>query len=338
MAFLPVPLIWSADDASSRKRKAARMADARKIIIDTDPGQDDAVAILLALASSEIDVLGITAVAGNVPLRLTEKNARRICELAGRPDIRVFAGAARPMVRQLVTAEEVHGKTGLDGPDLPEPTMPLQSTHGVDFIVETLLAEEPGTVTLCPLGPLTNIALALNRAPEIAARIERIVLMGGGFFEGGNTTPAAEFNIYVDPHAADVVFRSGIPIVMMPLDVTHKALTTSSRIAAFRALGNAVGIATAEMLEFFERFDEGKYGTDGGPLHDPCVIAWLIEPGIFKGRECNVTVETGSELTMGMTVVDWWGVTKRPKNALVIRDVDHQRFFDLLVERLGRLP
>jgi purine nucleosidase len=313
------------------------MPAAQKIIIDTDPGQDDAVAILLALASPELDVLGITAVAGNVPLKLTEKNARKVCELAGRPEIKVYAGAIRPLVRPLVTAEYVHGKTGLDGPDLPEPKMPLQKEHAVDFIVETLMEEESGTVTLCPLGPLTNVALALIREPRIAKRIRQIVLMGGGFFEGGNTTPTAEFNIYVDPHAADVVFRSGVPIAMMPLDVTHKALTTKKRVAAFRKLGTKVGTATAEMLEFFERFDEEKYGSDGGPLHDPCVIAYLLQPKLFGGREVNVSIETASELTMGMTVVDWWGVTKLPKNATVMRDIDSDGFFDLLVERLGRL-
>ena len=313
------------------------MPDKRKIIIDTDPGQDDAVAILLALASPELDVVGITAVAGNVPLRLTEKNALKICELAGRRDVKVFSGAIRPLVRQLVTAEHVHGKTGLDGPDLPEPTMKLQEQHAVDFIVETLMREEAGTVTLCPLGPLTNIALALVREPRIAPRIKEIVLMGGGFFEGGNVTPAAEFNIYVDPHAADVVFRAGVPIVVMPLDVTHKALTTARRVEAFRAMGSKVGDATAALLDFFERFDEEKYGTDGGPLHDPCVIAYLLKPELFKGRHCNVSVETASDLTMGMTVIDWWGVTDRPKNATVMRDIDSDGFFALLTERLGRL-
>ncbi|MFD9900740.1 nucleoside hydrolase [Mesorhizobium sp. NPDC059025] len=313
------------------------MPDKRKIIIDTDPGQDDAVAILLALASPELDVVGITAVAGNVPLRLTEKNALKICELAGRRDVKVFSGAIRPLVRQLVTAEHVHGKTGLDGPDLPEPTMKLQEQHAVDFIVETLMREEPGTITLCPLGPLTNIALALVREPKIAPRIKEIVLMGGGFFEGGNVTPAAEFNIYVDPHAADVVFRSGVPIVVMPLDVTHKALTTAKRVEAFRRMGSKVGDATASLLDFFERFDEEKYGTDGGPLHDPCVIAYLLKPELFKGRHCNVSVETASDLTMGMTVVDWWGVTDRPKNATVMRDIDSDGFFGLLTERLGQL-
>ncbi|PTE08276.1 nucleoside hydrolase [Mesorhizobium helmanticense] len=313
------------------------MPQPRKIIIDTDPGQDDAVAILLALGSAELEIVGITAVAGNVPLKLTEKNARKICELAGRPDIKVYSGAIRPLVRELVTAEEVHGKTGLNGPDLPEPKMKLQDQYAVDFIVETLMKEQSGTITLCALGPLTNVALALIREPRIAPRIKEIVLMGGGFFEGGNVTPTAEFNIYVDPQAADVVFKSGIPIVMMPLDVTHKALTTATRTQAFRKLGTRVGTATAEMLEFFERFDEEKYGTDGGPLHDPCVIAYLLKPELFKGRNCSVTVETASELTMGMTVIDWWGVTKRTKNAMVMRDIDHDAFFAMLVERLGRL-
>lgn len=313
------------------------MTAARKIIIDTDPGQDDALALLLALASPELDVLGITAVACNVPLALTEKNARKICELAGKPGTKVFAGAIRPLVRDLVTAEHVHGRTGLDGPDLPEPEMPLQDGHAVDFIIDTLMAHGEGEITLCPLGPLTNIALALNREPRIATRIREIVLMGGGFFEGGNVTPTAEFNIYVDPHAADVVLRSGVPVVMMPLDVTHKALTTRARIAAIRALDTKVGAACAELLEFFERFDEEKYGTDGGPLHDPCVIAYLLKPELFTGRSCNVTVETGSELTMGMTVIDWWRVTDRPENALVMRDIDDDGFFTLLTERLARL-
>ena len=310
---------------------------ARKIIIDTDPGQDDAIAILLALASPELEILGITAVAGNVPLQLTQVNARKICELANRTDIKVYAGAIRPLMRPLVTAEHVHGKTGLDGPDLPEPTMPLQEQHAVDFIVETLRREEAGSVTLCPLGPLTNIALALNRAPDIAPRIREIVLMGGGFFEGGNITPAAEFNIYVDPEAAKIVFESGVPVIVHPLDGTHKVLTTAARIKAFRDLDTNVGTATAELLEFFERFDEEKYGTDGGPLHDPNVIAYLLRPEIYSGRHCNVEIETKSELTLGMTVIDWWGVTDRPKNAFVVRDVDDNAFFEMLTERLAML-
>lgn len=310
----------------------------RKIIIDTDPGQDDALAILLALASPELEVLGIVAVAGNIPLKLTEANVRKVCEVASRPDVKVYAGSTRPMVRQLVTAEHVHGQTGLDGYELPDPTMPLQDGHGVDFIIDTLMAEEPGTVTLCPLGPLTNIGIALVREPKIASRIKEIVLMGGGCFEGGNITPAAEFNIYVDPHAAEVVFGSGVPIVMMPLDVTHKVLTTEKRIAAMRGIGTRVGEVAAAWLEFFERFDEAKYGTDGGPLHDPNVIAYLIRPELYSGRHCNVEIETASPLTIGETVVDWWGVTDRRKNALFIRDVDADGFFALLTERLARLP
>ena len=310
----------------------------RKIIIDTDPGQDDAVAILLALASPEdIEVLGITCVAGNVPLDLTTRNARIVCELAGKTDVKVFAGCDRPLGRELVTAEHVHGKTGLDGPVLPEPTMPLQDGHAVDFIIDTLRDHAPGTVTLCPLGPLTNIATALEKAPDIANRIAKIVLMGGGYFEGGNITPVAEFNIYVDPQAADIVFKSGVPIVVMPLDVTHKALVTAARNDAFRNIGSPVGVAVAEMTEFFERFDKEKYGSEGAPLHDPCVTAYLIRPDLFTGRHVNVEIETQSELTMGMTVADWWGVTDRAPNATFMGDIDADGFFGLLTERLARL-
>lgn len=310
---------------------------AEKIIIDTDPGQDDAVAILLALASPEIEVLGLTCVAGNVPLPLTTKNALTICELAGRTDIPVHVGCERPLERTLVTAEHVHGKTGLDGITLPDPVMAPAEGHAVDFLIETLRREAPGTVTLCPIGPLTNIATALRDAPDIAPRIKRIVLMGGAYFEVGNITPAAEFNIYVDPEAADIVFRSGVPLVVMPLDVTHKALTTRPRIEAFRALGTKVGKAVASWTDFFERFDMEKYGSEGAPLHDPCTIAWLLKPGLFAGREINVEIELEGRLTTGMTVADWWRVTKRPANALFIRDVDADGFYGLLTERLGRL-
>ncbi len=314
------------------------MTNPQSLIIDTDPGQDDAVAILLALASPEINLLGITTVAGNVPLALTEVNARKICDLAGRQDVPVFAGLSRPMVRALVTAEHVHGRTGLDGPDLPPPVTPLQDQHAVDFMIDTIRAEPAGSVTIAPIGPLSNVAMALQRAPDIAPRIRQIVLMGGGCFEGGNITPAAEFNIYVDPHAAAIVFAAGIPITMMPLDVTHKALTTARRNKALRDLGNRTGLAVAEMLDFFERFDEAKYGSDGGPLHDPCTIAWMLAPEIFSGRHCNVEIETASELTMGMTVIDWWQVSGRKHNALVIGDLDANAFFDLIATRLARLP
>ncbi|MDP2120754.1 MAG: nucleoside hydrolase [Hoeflea sp.] len=309
----------------------------RKIIIDTDPGQDDAAAIMLALASPEIEVLGITAVAGNVPLALTARNAGIVTEICGRGDVPVHAGATAPLKRKLVTAEHVHGKTGLDGVDPFEPARPLEAMHAVDFIIETLRREPEGTVTLCALGPLTNLATVFERAPGVVARVKEIVLMGGGFFEGGNITPSAEFNIYVDPEAADIVFSSGAPITMMPLDVTHMVLTTRARVERLRANANRPSLAMAGMLEFFERFDERKYGTDGGPLHDPTVIAWLIDPGMFGGRACNVRIETASELTLGATVVDWWKVTGLPENAFVVKDVDSDRFFDLFIERLGRL-
>jgi purine nucleosidase len=310
---------------------------ARKIIIDTDPGQDDAVAILLALASPELEVLGITAVAGNVPLPLTQRNARIVCELAGRPEVRVFAGCEAPIARKLVTAEHVHGKTGLDGPQLADPVMPLQDQHAVEFIIDTLRREPAHTVTLCPLGPLTNIAVAFQRAPDIVARVQQIVLMGGAYFEVGNITPAAEFNIYVDPEAARIVFASGVPLVVMPLDVTHKALTNRARIEAFRALGTEPGRMVAEWTDFFERFDMAKYGSEGAPLHDPCVIAYLLAPQLFAGRHINVEIETQSELTLGMTVADWWGVTGRAANALFIGSVDADAFYALLTERIGRL-
>jgi purine nucleosidase len=311
----------------------------RKIIIDTDPGQDDAVAILMALASpAELDVLGVVAVAGNVGLHHNANNARKIVELAGRPDIPVYAGCARPMRRHLVTAEHVHGETGLNGPDLPEPTIPLQEQHGVDYIIDTLMAAEPGTITLCTLGPLTNIAMALVKQPAIAERIAEIVMMGGAYFEVGNITPAAEFNIYVDPEAADVVLRCGAPITVLPLDVTHQVQSTPERLQAILGLGNRSGKAVYDMLTFSETFDLNKYGWAGAPLHDPTVIAYLLQPKLFEGRHCNVTIETASELTIGMTVVDYWHVTGKARNATYLRDGNAEGFYQLLTERLARLP
>ncbi|RDC73140.1 nucleoside hydrolase [Rhodovulum sp. 12E13] len=310
----------------------------RKIIIDTDPGQDDAVALLLALASpDELEVLAITAVAGNVPLELTARNARTVCELARISHVPVHAGCAAPLSRRLVTAEHVHGKTGLDGADLPAPTLPLASMGAVEAIVHHVRREPPGTVTLCPLGPLTNIATALRHAPDIAERLGGIVLMGGAYFEVGNVTPAAEFNIYVDPEAAAEVFGSGIDITVLPLDATHRALITPDRLQAIAGIGTPVARAVAGWLDFYERFDLEKYGGAGGPLHDPCVIAHLLAPDLFSGRRINVEIETVSELTRGMTVADWWGVTDRPANAHFVGHVDADAFFRLLTERLARL-
>ena len=310
----------------------------RPVIIDCDPGHDDALAILLALGSpDELEVLAITVVAGNVALPLTEKNARQICELAGRADLRVYAGCARPLVRELVTAEYVHGKTGLDGPELPEPRMPLADAHAVDAIVDVLRAHAPGTVTLCPTGPLTNIAMVLRKAPDVVPRIREIVLMGGAIGLG-NVTPAAEFNIYVDPHAAEVVFEAGVPLVMLGLDVTHQALLTPDRLQTIRDIGTPLSRTVVELLEFYGIYDQTRRGRVGAPLHDPCVIAYLLDPALFGGRACHVAIETQGEHTLGRTVVDWSRRTRHAPNATVIDQIEADGFFALLTERLGRLP
>jgi purine nucleosidase len=312
---------------------------ARRIIIDTDPGIDDAVAILLALAApEELEVLGIVAVAGNLPLALTERNARQTCELAGRPDLSVYAGCARPLLRPLATASGIHGDALRDRLQLPEPAMPLQERHGVDFLIEALRAAEAGTITLCALGPLTDIAMALVKAPDTAARIGELVVMGGAGFELGNVTPAAEFNIHADPHAAEIALASSIPITMIPLDVTHQVLSTPPRLAALRALGNRTGPAVAELLADFEEARTARFGSRGRALHDPCVVAYLLCPALFAGREVNVAVETASPLTLGMTVVDWWGVTGRSVNARFMTTADVEGLYELLTEKLARLP
>jgi purine nucleosidase len=312
---------------------------ARSIILDCDPGQDDAVAILLALASpEELEVLGITTVAGNVPLVKTQRNARLMCDLAGRKAIKVFAGCPRPMVRDLVTAEYVHGREGIDGAEVRDPETPLQERHAVDFLVEALRGAKDGSVTLVPMGPLTNVASALVKAPDILPKVREIVLMGGALREGGNTTPSAEFNIYVDPHAAKVVFECGRPLVVMGLDVTHQVLATPRRVERIERLATRTGRAVSGMLRYFNRFDVEKYGIEGGPLHDPCTVAYLLKPDLFQGKRVRIDVEAGSELTMGATAVDFWGVTRKEPNALWVHRVDADGFFDLLTERLARLP
>jgi purine nucleosidase len=308
---------------------------ARRIIIDCDPGQDDAVALFLAFASPELELLGITTVGGNVPLELTHRNARMMCDIAG-SDVRVFAGCDKPMRRELKTAEYIHGETGINGIDVFEPTTPLQEQHGVDFIIETLLAADDESITLVPTGPLTNIGTVIDREPAVLPKIKRIVLMGGAMREGGNRTPSAEFNILVDPEAADIVFRCGRPITQMGLDVTHKVLSTKERVNRIAALDNPVADATAGMINFFERYDMSKYRAKGAPLHDPCTIAWLIRPELFMGKDCNVAIETQSELTLGHTAVDFWHVTDRPNNVHWVYDVDSDGFYDLLTERLAR--
>ena len=301
----------------------------RRIIIDTDPGIDDAVAILLALGSPELKVEGIVAVAGNLPLDITERNARAICEFAGRPDIPVYAGCSRPMTRTLLTAEHFHGASGLGTWLLPEPAAPLQPRHGIDFTIDLLRAAAPKSVTWCALGPLTDVAMTLVKAPDIAAGVAELVLMGGASRALGNTTPAAEFNIHVDPHAAAIVFDSGMPITMVPLDVTHQVRSTAPRIERIRSLGTPATAAVAELLT----------PTGAGPdaLHDPCVIAYLLAPELFGGAKVNVAVECESALTMGMTVVDWRGISGRPANATVLHTVDADGFYTLLTERIARL-
>ena len=309
----------------------------RPIIIDCDPGQDDAIGLLLAMSSpDELDILGVTTVAGNVPLELTERNARQICDIAGRSDVSVYAGCSKPMVRDLVTAEHVHGNTGIDGIDIVEPKQPLEEKHAVDFIVETLNAADKESITLVPMGPLTNIGQAITKDPAILGKVDQIVLMGGAMREGGNISPSAEFNILVDPHAADLVFRCGRPITVMGLDVTHQVLSTPERRDRIRAIDNDAARATAGMLDFYNRHDSVKYGIKGAPLHDPCTVAYLLKPELFEGKLCNISVETKSELSMGNTAVDFWHVTDRPKNATWMHTADADGFYDLLVERLSR--
>jgi purine nucleosidase len=311
----------------------------RKIVIDTDPGIDDAVAILFALAAPDaLEVVGIVAVAGNLPLARTERHVRQMCELAGRPDIAVFAGCGQPMLGPLRTAAAIHGDDLGAILGLPEPAMPLQPGHGVDFIIDTLRAAAPGSMTLCALGPLTDIALALVKAPEIAPGIGELVVMGGAGFELGNVTPAAEFNIHVDPHAAAIVLDSGVPLTMIPLDLTHRVQTTPPRLAALRALPNRCGPAAAALLARFAAARTSRFEARGLALHDPCVIAYLLRPDLFGGREVNVAVETASPLTRGATVVDWWGVTGGPKNAKFMAEADADGVYELLRVQLTGLP
>jgi purine nucleosidase len=294
----------------------------RRILIDTDPGIDDAVAILLALASPELRVEGIVAVAGNLPLGVTEANARAICELARRLDIAVHAGCSRPITRPPITAEHFHGSSGLGTLVLPPPTMALGREHGVDFTIDLLRRAPPKSIALCALGPLTNIAMALIKAPDIAERVGELVLMGGASRALGNTTPAAEFNIHADPHAAQVVFDSGLPVTMIPLDVTHQVRSTPERVARLAALGTPLAVAVAELLR--------PSGTGPSALHDPCVIAYLLAPDLFQGSRVNVAIECESALTLGMSVVDWRGVSSRPANAHVLHTVDADGVYALL--------
>jgi inosine-uridine nucleoside N-ribohydrolase len=298
------------------------------IVIDCDPGHDDAIAILLALASPEVELRGISTVAGNQTLDKTTRNALKVLELADRTDVPVVAGADSPLRRTLRTAANVHGESGLDGPDLPEPT-----TKTVDGDVVEVLADwlEPGVV-LVPTGPLTNIARLLERHPRMT---ERIVWMGGAIAEG-NVTPAAEFNAYVDPEAAQAVFESGIDVTMIGLDITHKALFDRTHAERLRGAGKA-GRAVAELADFFLEFHRRRYRFDGAPIHDAMAVAHVIDPTLVTTLECNISIETDSRFCDGRTVVDRWLVTDLPRNAHAGIDVDADRFLELLVERIGSL-
>jgi purine nucleosidase len=305
------------------------------IIIDTDPGQDDAVAILLAIAAKDrLDLRAIMAVAGNAPVTQTTANAIRICELAQRTDVPVLKGAEGPLVFPLETAEFVCGPDGLAGANLPQPKGPARKEHAVTFLIEYLRAEGERTVTLCTLGPLTNIAMALRLAPEIKSSIKRIILMGGAM-NLGNMTPAAEYNFYVDPQAAGVVLNSGIPLVMLGLNLTHQAVGTSEHNAAFAAFGTATGRAIHGMLT---RPRPGGLGTKGHPLHDPCVIAFVLWPDLFTGRDCHVEIDMSDGPLRGRSTVDWNGRLKKPANAFVVDTVDSPALFDRMIKELSMLP
>jgi inosine-uridine nucleoside N-ribohydrolase len=302
------------------------------IVVDCDPGHDDAIAILLALASPEVELRGITTVAGNQTLDKTTRNALVVLEVAGRTDIPVAAGAAGPLRRELRTAAHVHGESGLDGPVLPEPSAGPVDGHAADILAGLI---EPGVV-LVPTGPLTNVALLLERHPDVRERLERIVWMGGAIGEG-NITPAAEFNAFVDPEAAAAVFASGVAITMVGLDVTHRALFTRAHADRLRASGRA-GRFVAELSDFFQSFHERSYGFAGSPIHDALAVAHVVDPTLTATRRANVAVETASELCDGRTVVDLRGVTGREANAEVGVDVDAERFLELLCARIESLP
>jgi purine nucleosidase len=302
------------------------------IILDCDPGHDDAIALLLALASPEVEVLGVTTVHGNQTLEKTTANALRVLDLAGRSDVPVAAGADRPLARELTVASHVHGDSGLDGPTLPPARHDPLGEHAVDFLERTIAAS-PVPVTLVPTGPLTNVALLLERTG--GADVERIVSMGGAAAEG-NMTPAAEFNIWADPEAAQAVYHAGVDVTMIGLDVTHLALTTPAIQARLRAAG-AIGSFVADLVDFFAVYHRETYGWDGAPIHDAVAVAHVIQEGLVTTIDRNVEIELESDLCRGRTVVDRWRRSDRPVNAHVGVDLDVDRFFDLLVERIGRL-
>ena len=304
------------------------------VILDCDPGHDDAIALLLALASPRLRLIGVTTVSGNQTLEKTTANAIRVLDYLSRADLPVLAGASAPLVRERRVAADVHGETGLDGPDLPPPSRQPGATHAIDWIAREL-TDSDERITLAATGPLTNVALFLARYPELSARIERIVLMGGAIGEG-NVTPAAEFNIWADPEAALRVFTSGIELTMVGLDVTHQALLTPARVNRLGAAGRA-GRLVADLFEFFSRFHRDRYGWTGAPVHDAVAIAHLIDDTLLGTKPCGVVVDTGPEPSRGRTYVDLYGRTDWERNCQVAVTIDSERFLELLVERISSL-
>jgi len=308
------------------------------VIIDCDPGHDDALMLMLAHGSGRFDIKAVTISAGNQTQAKTLQNALKVLTLIGATDVPVYHGADKPLFRELVIADYVHGETGLDGPSLPLPVMQAQPVSALEGIAAILSTSET-PVTIVPTGPLTNIATFLLAYPHLKAKIERISLMGGGIFRG-NMTPLAEFNIYADPEAAAIVFKADVPITMCGLDVTHKALVFQKDIELLRALGNQTGKAAADLMDFFSIFyRENRVELNGGAaLHDPCAIAWLMNPGIFKTKSCYVDVETKGELTRGTTVVDFYNTLQMEPNATVAYDIDRDAFMDMLFNAIKALP
>ncbi|OEC34764.1 purine nucleosidase [Pseudomonas cuatrocienegasensis] len=310
----------------------------RELIIDTDPGADDVVALLFALASPEaLNLRAITTVAGNVRLDKTTRNACLAREWAGREEVPVYAGAPTPLVRTPIYAENVHGQEGLPGITVHTPACGAEPSSAVEYLIDTLRAAAPQSITLAMLGPQTNLALALIQAPDIVQGLEEVVVMGGAHFNGGNITPAAEFNLFADPHAAQVVLASGVPLTYVPLDVTHKILTSEPRLAAIQALGNRASSLVIDILNEYVKLDMDHYGLPGGPIHDASVIAYLLQPSLFQGRDLHLNIDTREGPSLGQTLADWYGTLQQPANVHWLGDGDAQGFFDLLTERLGRL-
>ncbi|MBJ7222183.1 MULTISPECIES: nucleoside hydrolase [unclassified Brenneria] len=307
------------------------------IIIDCDPGIDDAIALLSAFVAPELDILGICAVCGNQPLERTVRNALQITELGKRTDIPVYAGCHRPLFREPIHGQ-FHGESGLGNTVLPAPQKQAEPQHAVSFIIEQCekAVASGKRITLCTLGPLTNLAMALSLNPDIVGGIERIVMMGGAYRQAGNRSLTSEFNMLADPHAAHVVFSSSIAIVALPLDATHQVILTPDHVARFIALAGRIAVPLGEMMAFWDRNDVRRYGSRGGPLHDPLVIAWMLAPTCFRTEKARVYIEHESELCMGQTVADWYGKTDRPPNVDVVTQVDAERVFALFSDLLTR--